>query len=116
MVRDMVDVGEDLLLGSVPLGPVPLLLKVVGEGIGIFQAFDVAACARILVPEPGAADVAAPLERARSESQSAHAVEGIEAAQAAADDRDIELQSVVTSVVMGEIDRAACGAWGCQCV
>src|SRR3546814_8934501 len=51
--------------------------------------------------EPGAADVAAPLERARSESQSAHAVEGIEAAQAAADDRDIELKSVVTSVERG---------------
>src|SRR3546814_19689829 len=78
-----------------------LLLKVVGEGIGIVRAFEVASCARILVPAPGAADVAAPLERARSESQSAHAVEGIEAAQAAADDRDIELKSVVTSVERG---------------
>ena len=55
-IGDVVDVVQDLRLGGVALGPLPFLLQLVGEGVGILQALDVAARAGIAVPEPGAAD------------------------------------------------------------
>ncbi len=54
-VGDPVQVGEDLGLGGVLLGPVPLLLQFVGERIAVIDALDVAARARIPVEVPGAA-------------------------------------------------------------
>src|SRR6266700_3426243 len=59
--RDVVGVPQDLRLGGVALRPFPLLLQLLGELIGIFHALDVAARARIAIPEPGAADAAAGL-------------------------------------------------------
>ena len=64
-VGDVVDVGEDLRLGGVPLAPLPLLLQLVRERVRVVHALDVAARARVAVPVPGAADAVARLEDAR---------------------------------------------------
>src|SRR3546814_4374563 len=58
-VGDMAGIAEDFGLARETLGPVPLLLQVLGEGIRILHALHVAARAGIAVPVPGAADVAA---------------------------------------------------------
>jgi hypothetical protein len=68
----------------------PFLLQVVGEGIRIFEALDVAAAARIAVPIPGAADIAAGLEGAHRETEPAQAMDRVEAADPGADDDRIE--------------------------
>ena len=86
----MLDVAQDLRLGGVALGPAPLLLELVGEGVGVVQALDVAAGARVAVPEPGAADAAAGLEDARRQPQAAQAVEHVQAGEAGADDDNVE--------------------------
>ena len=68
-VGDVVDVAQDLRLGGVALGPVPLLLELVGERVRVVQALDVAARARVAVPVPGAADAVAGLVDARREPE-----------------------------------------------
>ena len=90
-VGDVVDVFQDLGLRAVALRPLPLLLQRVVEGVGVFEALDVAAGARIAVPEPGAADPGTGFVGAHLEAQSAQAMDGVEAGQAAAHDHDIEL-------------------------
>ena len=57
-VGDVVEVAQDLGLRRVALGPLPLLLELVGEPVGVLQALDVAARAGVAVPVPGAADAA----------------------------------------------------------
>ena len=61
-VGDVVGVGEDLGLRGVALGPLPLLLEVLVEAVGVLHALDVAARAGVAVPVPGAADAVAGLE------------------------------------------------------
>ena len=90
-VGDVIDVAQDLRLRAVALGPLPFLLQLVGERVRVLQAFDVAAAARIAVPEPGAADAAAGLEGAHLQAELAQAVDGVEAADARADDDGVEL-------------------------
>src|SRR5262249_42609347 len=53
-IGDVVEIPQNLGLGSVALGPTPLVLQLFGEGVGILQAFDVAAGAGIAIPEPRA--------------------------------------------------------------
>ena len=88
-VGNMVDIAQDLRLGAVALRPGPLLLQIVVEGIGIFQALDVAARAGIAVPEPGAADARTSLEHPHGKPQPAKPMQRVEPAQATADDRHI---------------------------
>src|SRR3981189_3218706 len=58
-VGDMVGVFQDLGLRRVALAPVPLLLQLFRERIGILHALDVAARAGIAVPVPGTTDAIA---------------------------------------------------------
>ena len=58
-VGDVVGVFQDFRLRRVALAPVPVLLPLVGERIGILHAFDVTAGAGIAVPVPGAPDATA---------------------------------------------------------
>ena len=92
-VRHMVHIGEDRGLGAVTLGPAPVLLQIFREGIGVFHALDVAAATRIAVPVPGAADAVAGLEGAYPEPGFPQPVDGVKAADACADDRDIKICS-----------------------
>ncbi len=78
-VGDVVGVLQDLGLGRVALGPVPLLLELVGELVRVLHALDVAARAGVAVPVPGAADAAARLEHPRRHAEPAHTVEHVHA-------------------------------------
>ena len=55
-IRDVVRIAQDLRLRGVALRPFPLLLQRVVELKGVLHALDVAACAGIAVPVPGAPD------------------------------------------------------------
>ena len=89
-VGDMVDVTQDLGLGAVALRPMPFLLQLVGKGIRILHAFDVAATPRIAVPVPGAANPTAGLEGAHFEAEFAQSIDRVETADSSADDNRIE--------------------------
>ena len=64
-VRHVLGIGQDFRLRRVALGPLPFLLKLVRELIGILQALDIAAGAGIAVPIPCAADTIRGFEGAR---------------------------------------------------
>src|SRR5215472_3527287 len=55
-VGHMVDVTQDLGLRAVALGPMPILLQLVREGIRVLHALDIAATPRVTVPVPSAAN------------------------------------------------------------
>ena len=61
-VGDVVGVTQDLRLRRIALGPNPLLLQLLRELVRILHALNVAACARVAVPIPGATDAASGLE------------------------------------------------------
>ena len=90
-IGDVVGVAQNLRLGGVPLGPLPLLLELVRELVGILHALDVAACARIAVPVPGAADAAAGLEDARRQAHGARPVQHVHPGEPGADDHQIQI-------------------------
>ena len=89
-IGNVVDVAQDFWLGAVAFRPFPHLLQVVGEGIGVLEAFDVAARAGIAVPEPGAANVRPGLESAHAQAHAAQAVDGVQPGQSAPDNGDVE--------------------------
>ena len=88
-VGDVVDVFQDLGLRAVALRPFPFLLQLVGEAVGIFQAFHVAARAGIAVPEPGAADAGPGFVSAHFQADAAQAMDGIETGETAADNNHV---------------------------
>lgn len=90
-VGHVVDVAQDLRLGGVALGPVPLLLQLLIELIGVFHALDVATRARVAIPEPGAADAAAGLEHPRREPQTPQPEQHVQAGEPGADDDGVVL-------------------------
>src|SRR5690242_7031363 len=79
-VHHMVHVFEDSRLCPVAFGPSPLGLQLLGEGVRVLQAFDIASCARIAVPEPSPTDSTAGLVHTNSEPEAAQAIERVEAA------------------------------------
>ena len=85
-VGHVVCVAQDLGLARVALGPLPFLLQLVGERVGILHALDIAARARIAVPVPGAADARAALVDARRHPQPAQPMQHVEAGETGADD------------------------------
>ena len=81
-IGDVLEVAEELGLARIALTPRPLLLKLVRERVGVVDALDVAACARIAVPVPGAADSRCRLEDARAHSELPEAIERVQAGEA----------------------------------
>ena len=90
-VGDVVGVAQDLRLGGVLLAPAPLLLQLVGEGVGVVQARHVAARARIAVPVPGAADAVAGLEALHRDAELAQLVQHVHAAEPGPDHHRVDL-------------------------
>src|SRR5437588_483648 len=86
----MVDVTQNLRLRTVALGPTPLLLQFVGEGIRILHAFDIAATPGIAVPVPGPADPAGGLESAHLETELAQTIDRVQPADSRTDNDRIE--------------------------
>ena len=90
-IGDVVGVAQNLRLGGVPLGPVPFLLELVRELVGILHALDVAARARVAVPVPGAADAAAGLEHARRQADRPRPVQHVHPGEPGADDHQVQI-------------------------
>src|SRR3979490_699292 len=88
-VGGVVGVLQDLRLRRVALAPVPFLLQLLRERIGILHAFDIAACAGIAVPVPGAADIAALLVDPDRQSQPAQFMQHVHSGKTRADHDDI---------------------------
>src|SRR5438128_1727054 len=93
-VGDVIDVGQNLRLGGVPLAPLPFLLQLVRERVRIVHALDVAARARVAIPVPGAADAVARLEDAGRQPELAQAVEHVEPGESGPDDDRVEIRHV----------------------
>src|SRR5262249_20450733 len=89
-LRHVPGIAQELRLGRVALAPVPLLLQRRVELIGVLDALHVAARARIAVPVPGAANIAAGLENAYAKAAAGQAVQHVHAGKASPDDRDVE--------------------------
>jgi hypothetical protein len=89
-ISDVVGVAQYLGLGGVALRPVPLLLELGRERVGVVERLDVAACAGIAVPPPRATDVAGRLEATDVESESLEAVDRVHPGEPGADDDHVE--------------------------
>ena len=76
-VGNVVDVAQDFRLRAIALRPMPFLLQVRIERVGIFQTLDVAAAARITIPVPGAADAGTGLVDLAAKTCPAQAMQGI---------------------------------------
>src|SRR5262249_2976194 len=85
-VRHMIEVAQDLRLRRVLLGPLPVLLELGGERVGVRQTLHVAAGAGVAVPEPGAADAVGCLDDARAQAELAQPVELVQPGEAGSDD------------------------------
>ncbi|MGY3080728.1 hypothetical protein ACVWZZ_007136 [Bradyrhizobium sp. LM6.10] len=85
-VSDVVGVFQNLRLRCVALAPVPFLLELFRERIGILHALDVATRTGIAIPVPGAADAAALLVDSRRETEPAQTVQHVHAGETRADD------------------------------
>src|SRR5580704_15942851 len=55
VVSDVIEVAQDLRLLWVAFGPLPFLLQLLREGVGVAMAFGIAARAGVAVPVPRAA-------------------------------------------------------------
>src|SRR5262249_11457704 len=89
-ISHMIEVTQDLRLRAITLGPMPLLLQFVGEGIRVLHASDIAATPRVAVPIPGAANAAASLEGTHFEAQLTQAMDRVETADPCPDDDRVE--------------------------
>ncbi len=92
LVGDVAEVAEDLGLRRVSLRPLPLALQLRVEAVGVVDALDVAAGARVAVPVPGAADVVGALDHRRREPEAAQAVEQIQAGEACTHHDDVDVR------------------------
>src|SRR5262245_60187043 len=90
-IRDIAGVIEDLALGGVFLRPAPLAPQFGGPGVGVIEARNVAAHARIAIPVPGTANLGRGFEADDRQSEFAKPVPRIEATEPGADDDGIIL-------------------------
>src|SRR5271165_1075243 len=103
----MVGIFQDLRLRRVALAPVPFLLQLVGKGVGILHALDIAARAGIAVPVPGAADAAALLKDPHRETKAAQAVQHVHPGKARADHDDVvAFRAWLTHMAGGHLNGA----------
>src|SRR5262249_50413085 len=91
LVRDVAQVAENLGLRRVALRPLPLLLQLGIEAVGVVEALDVAPRTGVAVPVPRAADVAGALEHHGREPERAEPVERVETGEPSAHDHDVDL-------------------------
>src|SRR5215212_6659032 len=90
-VGDEAEVAQDFGLRGVFLRPLPRALQFGIERVAVVDGLDVAACAGIAVPVPGAADVAGLLDHDRRKAGLAQAMQEIEPGKPGADDGNIDL-------------------------
>src|SRR6185369_7696452 len=88
-ICDVVGVFQNLRLRRVTLAPVPFLLQLFGERIGVLHALDVAARAGIAVPVPGATDARALLKDPRCHALPTQPVQHVHTGKARTDHDDV---------------------------
>ena len=92
---NVVQIAQDLRLGRVALGPVPLLLERFRELIGVLHALHIAARPGVAIPVPGTADAGGGLEDLDRETELSQAMEHVEPGEAGSDDHGVEADFVV---------------------
>ena len=90
-VGDEAEVAQDFGLGCVFLRPLPRALQLRIEGVAVVDGLNVAACAGISVPVPGAADVVGLLQRHRREAGLAQPMQKVQAGKPGTYHRDVDL-------------------------
>ena len=90
-IGDEAEIAQDFRLGRVFFRPGPFAIEFWIERVAVVDGLDVAACAGIAVPVPGAADVTGLFDHHRREAGLAQAMQEIEAGKSGADDGDIDL-------------------------
>src|SRR5215472_10355380 len=98
----MIDVTQDLRLRAVALGPTPFLLQLIGEGIRVLHALDIAATPRVAVPVPSAADPATGLKSTHFEAEFTQAMDRVETADPGADDDCVEISGCLCPRFAGD--------------
>src|SRR5258706_11355091 len=99
---DVIEVGADLRRTRVALARLPLVVQLAGEKVTVRVAFRVAARARIAVPVPGAADVAARLEHPHPQPEAiAQAMQLVEPREARADHQCVEMHGLLAPPAPG---------------
>ena len=101
----VIDVFQDLRLCAVAFRPVPFLLEIGIERIGIFKAFDVTAAAGIAIPEPGTADAVTGFVGTNPQSQPAQPINRVQAGNSGADDDDVEIGAVALGAILSVVRR-----------
>ncbi|SKT64551.1 Uncharacterised protein [Mycobacteroides abscessus subsp. abscessus] len=90
-VGDMVDVAQNFFLAGVLFGPVPLLLQLVGERIGVVDALHIATGAWVAVEEPRAAYIRACFEHDDRQPLRSQPLQGIQPGETGADHHHIDV-------------------------
>src|SRR3954471_9327531 len=104
-IGDETEIAQDFRLGGVFFRPSPGAIEFGIERVAVVDGLDVAACAGIAVPVPGAADVAGLLDHHHREAGLAQLVQEIKAGKPGADHRDIDLLRRTT---VGRFRRTSC--------
>src|ERR1051325_10790288 len=97
LVGDKVQIALSLGLGSEVLAPIPFVEQLLRKGIAVSPAFGIETRARIAVPVPGPADIAAGLEGTHAQSELPPPVELVEAGDARTDYDRVEIEAGVGS-------------------
>ena len=93
LVRDELQVGQDLRLSREALAPLPLTLDLVGEGVRVVHRLEVAPRTRIPIPIPRTTRTAGPIEALNPQPQLvAQLVHRVQAREARSDDDDIAVR------------------------
>jgi len=94
LARDVIQIGADFGRPGIALGGFPLLGQLAREEIAVGVAFRIAARARVAVPVPGAAQVAAGLQHLRLQAQAvAQAQQLVEPGEACANDDRVQMRA-----------------------
>src|SRR5262249_58510357 len=80
-VGDVAEIAQDLGLRRVALGPPPFGLQLEIEAVGVVDALDVAARARVAVPVPRPADVVGALEDGDREPEPAQVIKEVQSSE-----------------------------------
>ena len=103
-VSDVIEVALQLRLAGEPLGPVPLLLELLGERVAVVPALHVAAGAGIAVPVPRPPHAVALLEHPHRESESPQPVQRVEPGRPGTDDDGVEVAARLRPGAGGLVD------------
>ncbi len=90
-VSHVIGVPQDIGLGRIAFRPVPFLLEVIIELVGIFDVFHIAAGAGIAVPVPGSTNIITALKNTDRIALAAQQVQQVHTGNPGTDNDDVKL-------------------------